>query len=36
MKIPTPEKLKHFEESITQLKLEHNEKIEKLNYEILT
>ena len=35
-RLPTPDKVKMFEESFAMLKLEHNEKIEKLNYEILT
>lgn len=35
-KLSTPEKVKQFEENVTKLKMEHNEKIENLNYQILT
>jgi hypothetical protein len=34
-KMPTPDKVKMFEESFSLLKIQHNEKIEKLNIENL-
>ena len=35
-RMPTPDKVKMFEESFTLIRMEQSEKLEKLNLEILT
>ncbi len=35
MKLSTPDKMKKIEDSVAQVRIEYNEKIEQLNYEIL-